>query len=243
MSRWLKTLPLALAVAALSIITASCSSNNQVQVRFVHAIQDAGPLDIEVNGTKEFSAVAFTNLQPLSGYTVVPLGIDTIVGFQAGTSATVFSVSGVALDAGTQYTMVATGFVSNISSVVILTPVDNNTEPAGGTINFRVINASPSAPGPLDIYIQQSQVQDLTPPATIGSLAYQETSKYLPEPYNINGGGYTVYVCAAGSTDPIFSQNIPVGSSNVGSIRTLILTDQQNKDDLNPQFVILKDLH
>ena len=41
MPRWLRVLPLALATATLSIITASCNSTSQAEVRFVHAIQDA----------------------------------------------------------------------------------------------------------------------------------------------------------------------------------------------------------
>jgi len=243
MPRWLKVLPLALATATLSIITASCNSTSQAQVRFVHAIQDADPLDIDFNGTKKFTDIAFTNVQPASGYTVVPNGLVTIEGFLAGTSTEAFNVSNVKLLAGQQFTVVATGFDTSLSSVIILSPTDNNTEPANGIINFRVINASPSSPGPLDIYIQQSQIQGLTPPATISAIPYEQTSKYIPEPYNTNGGGYTVYVCAAGSTIPIFSQNFPVGGSNEGSIRTLILTDQPNVDELNPQFIDLKDLN
>jgi len=243
MPRWLKVLPLALATATLSVIMASCNSTSQAQVRFVHAIQDADALDIDFNGKKEFTDIAFTNVQPASGYTVVPNGLVTIEGFLASTSTEAFSVSNVKLFAGSEYTMVATGFDTNINSVIILSPADNNTAPANGVIKFRVINASPSTPGPLDIYIQQSQIQGLTPPATISALPYEQTSRYISEPYNTNGGGYTVYVCMAGSTTPIFSQNIPVGGSNEGSIRTLILTDQPNVDELNPQFIVLKDLN
>ena len=183
-----------------------------------------------------------TNLQPASGYTVVPNGLVTIEGFLAGTSTEAFSVSNVKLLAGTDYTVVATGFDTNSNGVIILSPADNNTEPPNGIINFRVINASPSSPGPLDIYIQQSQVQGLAPPATISGLPYEQTSKYIPEPYNTNGGGYTVYVYGR-EHDPIFSQNFPVGGSNEGSIGILILTDQPNVDELNPQFIDLKDLN
>src|SRR5580692_3515119 len=243
MPRWLNALPLVLATATLSIIAASCNSTSQARIRFVHAIQDADALDIDFNSTKKITDIAFTNVQPSSGYIVVPNGLVTIEGFLASTETEAFSVSNVKLVAGNEYTVVATGFDVNTNGVIILSPVDNNTEPPNGVIDFRVINASPSSPGPLDIYIQQSQVQGLTPPATISAIPYEQTSKYLPEPYNTNGGGYTVYVCTAGSTIPIFSQNIPVGGSNEGSIRTLILTDQPNVDELNPQLVVLNDLN
>lgn len=43
MPRWLKALPLSLALEALGIVATSCGSSNQAQIRFVHAIQDAPP--------------------------------------------------------------------------------------------------------------------------------------------------------------------------------------------------------
>jgi hypothetical protein len=245
MFRVLKALVLASAIAAFGIVTASCNSNNQTQIRFVHVIEDAGALDIDVNGTKYFTNIAFTGVQPASGYTVVPEGIDTIQGLLTGSSTVAFNRPNVTLPGGRQYTVVATGFDTGFEgeNVVVLTPADDNREPANGMINFRVINASPDSPGALDIYIQKSGVQTLTPPATIGSLAYEQTSKYILEPYNPSGSGYTVYVCPAGSTAPIFQQNFVVGGPNEGSIRTLILTDQQGIEQLNPRFVELDDLN
>ncbi|MGA7559824.1 MAG: DUF4397 domain-containing protein [Terriglobales bacterium] len=249
MFRFLKALLLASGIAALSMITVSCNSGGQPRVRFVHAIEDADALDIEVNGTKYFTNVAFSNLAPSKGYTAVAEGIDTIEGLVTGTSTIAFSTPNVKLIAGNYYTVVATGFDTGFEgdNVVILNPIDDDTEPANGIINFRVINASPSGPNgsgsSVDIYIQPAQVEGLTPPATIGGLAYQVTSKYVPEKYNTTGGGYTVYVCAAGTTTPVFQQTFVVGGPNEGSIRTLILTDQQGVEDLNPQFIVLDDLN
>jgi len=249
MLRLLKAVLLTVGIAALSMITVSCNNSGQAQVRFVHAIEDASALDIEVNGTKDFTKVAFGNLQPLTGYTAVQTGIDTVVGLLTGTSTVAFSTTNVKLVAGTEYTVVATGFDTGFegSNVVILNPSDDNTEPANGTIKFRVINASPSGSngsgGEVDIYIQPAQVEGLTPPATISGLAYQETSKYVPEAYNTSGAGYTVYVCPAGTTDQLFRQTFVVGGPNEGSIRTLILTDQQGVQELNPQFIELDDLN
>jgi hypothetical protein len=248
MLRLLKAVVLAGGIAALGVITVSCNNNGQAQVRFVHAIEDASALDIEVNGTRDFTNVAFGNLQPLTGYTAVQSGIDTVEGFLTGTSTEAFSTSGIKLVGGTDYTVVATGFVAgSTNDVIILNPSDDNTEPGNGTIKFRVINASPSGSngsgGAVDIYIQPAQVEGLTPPATISGLAYHETSTYVPEAYNTSGAGYTVYVCPAGTTDQLFRQTFVVGGPNEGSIRTLILTDQQGVQELNPQFIELDDLN
>src|SRR5450759_984406 len=79
MSRLLKALPLTLALAVLTMVTASCgSSNAPAQVRFVHAIQDAPALDIAVTGPNtasmpEFTHLSFLDVQPAQpGYTSVP---------------------------------------------------------------------------------------------------------------------------------------------------------------------------
>ena len=74
MSRWLKALPLTLALAALGIVATSCaSSRNQAQMRFVHAIPDAKALDVDVygpqqiNGMQLFADVGFRGFLPSAG--------------------------------------------------------------------------------------------------------------------------------------------------------------------------------
>src|ERR1019366_1352868 len=92
MSRCFKALPLALALAALSIVTVSCGSSSNVpaQVRFVNAIQDTAQygtaLDIDVAGTKEFTDVPFPGFQPSSGYTKIVSGGSALQGIQTGTT-------------------------------------------------------------------------------------------------------------------------------------------------------------
>ena len=104
MSRLLKALPLALALAALSIFAASCGSSSPAQVRFVHAISDGPAMDVNVNGTAEFLSLSFLGVQPNQpGYTSVPSGGDTIQGFLTGTTTPVFSAT-ANLSASQQYT-------------------------------------------------------------------------------------------------------------------------------------------
>ena len=236
-----------MALAAFGFVLTSCSSGSQAQVRFVHAIEDTGQLDIDFNGTKEITDIAFLGLQPSTGYLAVPAGNDTIEGFPTGsTSNAAFNVSNVNLNSGSQYTVVATGFQAT-DNVVILSPVDTNTEPPDGTVDFRAINAAPDSPSAVDIYIIANpvtcQIGGLGCTATIAGLAYQQTSTYVPLPYNSNGAGYTIYVCTANDTNPIFSQQITVGSVSEGSIRTMILTNAQSEPVMNNQLKVLNDLN
>jgi hypothetical protein len=257
MSRCMKTVPLTLALAALSILAASCNSSGSAQVRFVNAIQDTAQygaaLDFEFNGTKSFSDVAFFGYLPISGYTNVPVGSDSIEGLETGTTTQIFRAN-VTLNPGSQsqYTIVATGFATNASKVSIISAADNNTVPSTGKVEFRVINASPSGPAgdgsAVDIYIVPvGSSGSITPPATISNLAYRSVSSYVTLPYNSNvvdGANYTMFVTATGTTTPIFlTQSLSAGSSSEGSIRTLVLTDQENIDLLNPLAIVLNDFN
>jgi hypothetical protein len=252
MSRCFKALPLALALAALSIVTASCGSGSNVpaQVRFVNAIPDTAQygtaLDIDVAGTKEFTDVPFQGFQPSSGYTKIASGGAALQAVRTGTTTPVF-IADISLNASTQNTLVATGFAIN-GEVVLIPAVDNNLPPSNGNEKFRVINASPSS-GPLgvDVYIVPvGSSTSITPPATISNVAYRSASTYASVAYNPNfvqGFNYTMFVTATGTTSILFSQTLSAGSSSAGSIRTLVLTDQQNITQLNPSALVLNDLN
>jgi hypothetical protein len=241
MLRLLRTLPFALALAALSLFVSSCGSSNSSQIRFVNAIRDAAPLDIDVNSSKIFTNIAFFGYQPTSGYTKVSSGSITVAGLATGTTTQVFS-STASLASG-DYTLIATGSVNsgtNGSGVDLLSVQDNNTAPAAGNVEFRVINASQTG-GTVDVYILANPVNGgIQPPATISGLAYTQASGYITLPFNSNNSGYTMYVTSSGTTNPIFSQNL---SSPTSSIRTLVLTDVANSSGLNPSAIELSDLN
>jgi Domain of unknown function (DUF4397) len=241
MLRLLRALPLALALAALSLFVSSCGSSNSSQIRFVHAIRDAGPLDIEVNSSKIFTDVAFFGYQPSSGYTKVSSGSVTVAGLATGTTTQVFS-STASLGSG-DYTLIATGSENsgtNGSGINLLSIPDTNTAPATGNVEFRVINASQTG-GTVDVYILANPVNGgIQPPATISGLAYTQASGYITRPFNSKKSGYTMYVTSSGTTNPIFSQNL---SSPTSSIRTLVLTDVANSSGLNTTAIELRDLN
>jgi Domain of unknown function (DUF4397) len=256
MSRCFKALPLALALAVLSIFTASCGSSSAIpaQVRFVNAIPDTAQygaaLDIEVAGTKEFTDVPFPGFQPSSGYTSIVSGGSALQGVQTGTTIPVF-IADIGLTPSAQYTLVATGLATN-GNVVLISALDNNSPPPSGKENFRVIHASPSGSdgngGAVDIYIVPvGSTSPITTPATISNVAYRSASTYASVAYNPNfvqGFNYTMFVTPTNNPSKIlFSQTLSAGSSSAGSIRTLVLTDQQNISQLNPSALVLNDLN
>jgi hypothetical protein len=258
MLRLFKALPLTLAIAALSLVATGCGSSN-TQARFVNAIPDTndygtgiGGLDVEVNGTKEFSNVAFGTASA-STYVGIPAGSDTIEGLEYNTSTEVFDEQNVRLTSGTQYTLVATGFATgtNGNNVIFLNPTDNNTEPADGKVSFRVINASPSGPAEVDVWIVPAPLNPPLPTSpSIPSLAYKAASTYFTTNYNSGGGGFLIYVAVAGTAGNgpfiISGQSIPqLGGVSEGSIRTIVLYDIKNgtTPGMNSQALVMPDLN
>ncbi len=269
MFRLLKALPLTLAIAALIVFAtfaASCGSNNS-QARFVNAISgdDTQTLDIFFNGTKVFGLTGDFPTDSGSTYVSIPAGSDKIQGFASGTTTNpVFTVpaSPVSFNSGSQYTVVATGSLAAGSSVTITAPVDNNTAPALGTVNFRVIDASPAYNGAVDVYIIPNNANG-TPSCTFGNDCGAPTisavsspqasitpySGYINVPYNSQNSGYTMYVTVTGTTNllPGWSGGFPIpesGGVSVGSIRTIVLVDNPGgNNNMSAVPLLLSDLN
>ena len=246
MFRLLKALPVTLALAGLSFFATSCGSGSQAQIRVVNAIPDVPnntPLDIDVNGTKVITALAFPSVQPSSGYTKVASGNVTIQAFDTGTTTNpIFGTNGVTanLSGSSQYTIVLAGFLNGTgnNAPAVLQKTDNNTAPTSGNVEFRIIHASPSSPATVDVYIVPpgTNINNVNPP-TIQGLVYQQASS----PYtSVAAGTYSVIVTASGSKIPFISQNFPLPAA--GMIRTLVLVD--NAGGGNPQsWLELSDLN
>ena len=250
---WLKALSLTLALAALGAFAASCGSSGQAQIRFVHAIQDAPPLDIyvygpqQINGFDLLADVGFRGFVPATGYTNTLSDTNMIKGLVNPTDTTAVFSEPVNWGAGLHYTVIATGLSasgSNGSSVVVQSVLDGNSAPASGSVEFRIINASPHSPaGGVDVYIDPLPVQGLGS-AVITGLAYQQVSKYVSLVYfpgnNPNGtnNGYELYVTASGSSTPIISQYLGPAENTV---HTLVLTDVQAGNEMDPLAMELTD--
>ena len=263
MPRLLKALPLTLAIAtltiaAVSILATSCSSNNGTSARFFNAIpntvQYGGALDVEVNGSVQFSGVNFGSASA-STYTRIPSGNVTFEGFESpGVTTPVFTDS-TTLSGGTQYTEVATGQAGGVGSnqVVLMSLSDDNSLPNDGTLNFRVINAALNASfspnGSVDIWIERAPYNfQLEQPATIRNLAYQSASGYVNVAYNpAPGEGFTVFVNTVGLGAEVGTPLInpfPIsvsGSQTSASVCTLVLVDNPNSNSMSQSPVPLDD--
>ena len=169
-----------------------------------------------------FTNVGFGSTEPISGYSSVSTGNDTIEVFQTGTTTPVISSTSLNLIAGTQSTVLLTRLYASPTAVVLR---DNNTAPLSGQAELRVVDASPSAPSSLDIYIVAPGVDITQRQPTISALQFAQQSAYVD--LTIGSSGYSqIVVIVTKSGDPTKAQFVnQTYTFSAGQIRTVVLVD------------------
>lgn len=219
MFRLVRTLPFALALAALSIFTASCGSSNS-KLRLVHSVPDGGAIDVLIDGKNVAPGLSFDTA---TSYLSVASGSRHVQVFAAGTTTNPFFDGTVSLSGGTTYTAVATG---STTSKTVVAPLftDNNAAPTSGNAELRVIQASPeglgSANGAVDIYVT-SPGGGISGSPSIANVAYPTASTYL----NMPAGTYDILVTPA--TIPAIDIRVSNAVFTAGKIYTYVLLDAQ----------------
>jgi trimeric autotransporter adhesin len=238
-----RSLTLAISLASLTILATGCGGNSQVRV--VNAISDA-PVnyDLAINGTTLFSDVGFESVSPASGYQSVSSGNDSIEFFQTGTTTPVVNATSMHLQGSKQYTVVAMGYYGDTSGadapgLVLLT--DDNTLPKAGDTEIRVVHASPSAPGSVDVYLLPTGTDISNAAPTISGLMFQQASSYQ----SLSAATYayvlyTVIVTPSGSKTPFINQGYTLSA---GQIRTLVLVDASGSKTPSQTPLALLDLN
>ncbi len=244
MLRLLKALPLVFAIASLCLFAASCGSSSQSQVRVVQAISDEQTnLDVKVNSATPFTNLAFTDVQPTPpAYTKVASGNVTLEAVDTGTTTAVIANTNATLNGGAQYTVVMAGFLQGqgATAPTFYEVTDNNTAPTSGNVEFRVINASVNSPvGGFDIFVvpQGTNIGGLTP--QISGLTLGQ-GQYVPQ-LAFLANGYEVIATPHGN--PGFNDVDQVYQSPTGSIRTLVIVDNQGGGGISLIPIQLLDLN
>jgi hypothetical protein len=239
MPRLFKALSLALAIGALGLLgifAASCGSGS-TQYRVFNAMSNPDApfaFDVTVNGglVTPAGGLGFGSVQPSKGYSGISSSSDTIAVYQVGTATTSGAdplvTSTLSLSGSNQYTVVLmgnskTGGPTTGGWAAQAFP-DDNTLPPSGDIKFRVINAAPSLPGAVNIYIVPTlSISGATP--TFTGVAYGQPSQTPTEYATLPGGQYFVYVTTSAGT-PLFPK--PASYNETTGIFTLVLTDVQD---------------
>jgi Domain of unknown function (DUF4397) len=211
----LKLLTLVLAASAL---TAACSDDDdntgpesQARVRVVHASPDAPNVDVLLDDAKVLSDVPYLTS---SAYLETSEGDHNLKVNAAGTATTAIDAD-VTLADGTDYTVIASDLVAEITPIVL---EDNNTAPAAGNARVRAIHGAPSAPA-VDIYVTApgADLEAATPVLT--GVAFGDVADYLEVP----AGEYQVRVTVTGTK--IVAIDSGALTLESGQVRTAIAVD------------------
>jgi hypothetical protein len=241
MFRLWKALCLALALAALGVLAASCGAGG-TSYRVLDTIanynyQGTGGFDITLNGSTEFTGVQFTNINPpgKDAYKSVSPGSQTLDVFPHA-----ITVGGVPVLEGsfnfnshTRYTVLLMG--DNRTNPFGAQPfTDNDTAPSSGDFEFRVIDASNNMPNPppgqaggIDIYVVGSPnvVTGPNPPAPNANLVFGQASSYVSNPASSGTPWWLVVTNHLGHV-PII--NPTSYSPSALQIETIVLVDGPN---------------
>jgi len=240
MSRFLRVLSCVATLAVFGVFAASCgSSSRPAQYRVVHAIPGAPDnLDISVNGKQVFTNLAFGTIAPSSGYQSVSAGSDPIEAFLTGTSTPVITSTPLNLEGGwSQSTAVLLGAFA--TPTVVNFP-DNNTAPPANQAEIRIIDASPSAPPSIDIYLVAPGTDISQVDPVISALSFDQASIYINFPVQKTGFAQVmVIVTAFQSKTQLINQTYTLAS---GQVRTLIVVDVASGGSLSFTPLELSDL-
>ncbi len=145
------------------------AQSENARVRVVHASPDAPAVDVFVDGNRVLTDVPFF---AASDYLELAPGEHRFQVAPAGEAAEASVIDTTAtLEAGTAYTVAATGLLDNIQPTVL---VDDLSAPADGQAKVRVLHFVPDAPA-VDVSVQGGDT-------LLSGLEFPNASDYLEVP-------------------------------------------------------------
>lgn len=152
------------------------------RVRVIHASPDAPAVDVWVEGAPAFTDVAFADI---TAFAQLPAGTYNVQVVPAGATSPVVINADLTLVDGTDYTVIATDFLNNITPIILTA---SGGGPAPGNAWVRFFHGSPDAPA-VDIAVAGSSV-------LFGNVAFQQSAEYLEVP----AGTYDLEARVAGTS-------------------------------------------
>lgn len=166
-------------------------SAKYANVRVVHAIPNAGTVDVYVGSRKLLPKVAYKSV---SRYLTLPGGTQTIKIVRTASPDTPLLEIPITVKTGRSYTAAAVGTVGTARSVLV---EDDPPAAVRGKALLRVVHLAPDAP-PIDVYAVKP-----TETRLVKSLAYGKAAAFVP----LSGGSYTLEARPTGNPFSI-AQNI-----------------------------------
>ncbi|MCJ7712563.1 MAG: DUF4397 domain-containing protein, partial [Chloroflexi bacterium] len=170
------------AALALAAIASPVGAADDAMVRVLHASPDAPAVDVYVNGDKVGDPLAGLEFGDLSAYVKLPAGsYDLKVCAAADATVCPIVADGVALAAGTHYTIAATNVLASIEAQIIT----DTPSPKADKTQVRVVHFSADTPA-VDVLTQDGSAK------VVENLSYPDKTGYL----TLAPGSYDLKVCA-----------------------------------------------
>ncbi|MEO8463041.1 MAG: DUF4397 domain-containing protein [Chloroflexota bacterium] len=170
------------AIATMAFAASPVAAANDAMVRVLHASPDAPAVDVYVNGAKVGAPLANLKFGDLSAYVALPAGTyDLKVCAAADATICPIVANGVALTAGTHYTIAATNKLATIEAQIIT----DAPAPVADKTQVRVVHFSSDTPA-VDVLTQDGAAK------VVENLAYPNATGYL----TLDAGSYDLKVCA-----------------------------------------------
>jgi len=180
-------------------------NTGDARVKVLHASPDAPAVDILVNDGVAFASLAF---EEATDFAALPAGTYNVKVVPAGATTPVVIEADLDLAADTDYLVVATDLLANITPVILT--ADGST-PASGNAWVRFLHASPDAPA-VDIAVANGG------PVLFSNVAFGEFAAYLP----VAAGTYDLEARVAGTSDVALS--LPGIALADGGVYTAVAT-------------------
>jgi hypothetical protein len=163
------------------------------QLRVIHASPDAPAVDVVVNDDCAHPVLSNVPFPVFSDYLSVPPATYNVKVTAAGNCGAIVIDADLALAAGQQYSVFATGLLASITPYVLT----DDQRPLATAAKVRIVHAAPSA-GNVDIYVTPpgADIATLTPAFT--DVPLRAETGYV----NLAGGSYDVTVTPTGTKTP-----------------------------------------
>ncbi len=190
-------------LVAVGLLTVACGGGGNSKIRFINASPNAPSFNVLIDGKTVINGLGFGFS---TAYMTVSSGSRTLqfqpVGTTNNTTVNGTGTPTLSIGGGTNNTYILVGFLNNLKGDQY---VDNQTAPASGNAQIRIINAAASV-GATDIYLVPSGTDPTSVPATASNVQLGGATSYITE----TAGPYVIFF-----TQPGFPNNIFIDSGTI----------------------------